>query len=275
MQLIRQDLPELNSDIRGFTKISESLDPHALTQLMNRYLTPMTNIIQAHHGTIDKYIGDCIMAFWNAPLDVPQHGREAILTAFEMRDGLKKLNAEIRAETARSGLSVPELRAGIGLNSGPGCVGNMGSEQRKTYTVLGDTVNTASRLEALSAAYGVDLVIGPETAEAAADFALLELDQVRVKGKLVPVRIFTALGDAGIGASDSFRELRSRHVALLGAYRQCDWDLATAALAACREIAPEGLAGFYDLYAHRIDEFRRQPPPADWDGVYTALSKAG
>jgi len=188
---------------------------------------------------------------------------------------LKKLNDEIQAEAAQHGTTIPDLRAGIGLNSGPGCVGNMGSKQRLTYTVLGDTVNTASRLEALSAAYGVDLVIGPETAEAAADFALLELDQVRVKGKLVPVRIFTALGDAQTGASDSFRELRSRHIALLGAYRQCDWDLASAALAACREIAPAGLNGLYDLYDHRIAEFRRQPPPSDWDGVYNALSKAG
>jgi adenylate cyclase len=270
-----RDLTIMFSDIRGFTKISESLDPQALTQLMNRYLTPMTDIVQRHHGTIDKYIGDCIMAFWNAPLDVPQHGREAILTAFDMRSALKKLNDEIQAEASRSGVSIPELHAGIGLNTGPGCVGNMGSEQRKTYTVLGDSVNTASRLEALSAAYGVDLVIGHETAAAAPDFALLELDQVRVKGKQLPVRIFTALGDAEVAASNSFRELRSRHIALLGAYRQCDWDLATAALVACRDGVPEILEGLYDLYERRIAEFRQQPPPDDWDGVYIALSKAG
>ncbi|HEX9446581.1 MAG TPA: adenylate/guanylate cyclase domain-containing protein [Dongiaceae bacterium] len=270
-----RDLTIMFSDIRGFTKISESLDPQALTQLMNRYLTPMTAVIQQHHGTIDKYIGDCIMAFWNAPLDVPDHGRAAILTAFEMRGALQKLNADIRAEAQHSGATPLELRAGIGLNSGPGCVGNMGSEQRLTYTVLGDTVNTASRLEALSAAYGVDLVIGPETAAAAPDFALLELDQVRVKGKDLPVRIFTALGDAELAASDSFRELRSRHIAMLGAYRQCDWDLAMAALVGCREVAPAGVSGLYDLYAKRIGEFRRQPPPTGWDGVYIALSKAG
>jgi adenylate cyclase len=270
-----RDLTIMFSDIRGFTKISESLDPQALTTLMNRYLTPMTAVIQRHHGTIDKYIGDCIMAFWNAPLDVPEHGREAVLTAFEMRAALAKLNSEIRAEAERNGILALELRAGIGLNTGSGCVGNMGSEQRLTYTVLGDTVNTASRLEALSAAYGVDLVIGPETAAAVPDFALLELDQVRVKGKALPVRIFTALGDAEVGASNSFRELRSRHIALLGAYRQCDWDLATAALTGCREVAPDAVAGLYDLYEKRIAEFRRQPPPAGWDGVYVALSKAG
>jgi adenylate cyclase len=270
-----RDLTIMFSDIRGFTKISESLDPQALTTLMNRYLTPMTAVIQRHHGTIDKYIGDCIMAFWNAPLDVPEHGREAILTAFEMRAALVKLNAEIRAEAERNGTLALELRAGIGLNTGPGCVGNMGSEQRLTYTVLGDTVNTASRLEALSAAYGIDLVIGPETAAAAPEFALLELDQVRVKGKALPVRIFTALGDAEIGASNSFRELRSRHITLLGAYRQCDWDLAMAALDGCREVAPDTIAGLYDLYEKRIAEFRRQPPPTGWDGVYVALSKTG
>jgi adenylate cyclase len=270
-----RDLTIMFSDIRGFTKISESLDPQTLTQLMNRYLTPMTAIIQKHHGTIDKYIGDCIMAFWNAPLDVPQHGREAILTAFEMRDALRKLNDDLRAEAERSGVPAIDLRAGIGLNTGSGCVGNMGSEQRLTYTVLGDTVNTASRLESLSAAYGIDLVLGHETAATVPEFALLELDQVRVKGKALPVRIFTALGDATMAAGNSFRELRSRHIALLGAYRQCDWDLATAALASCREVAPDVIAGLYDLYERRIAEFRLHPPAADWDGVYVAVSKTG
>jgi len=270
-----RDLTIMFSDIRGFTKISESLDPQALTQLMNRYLTPMTDIVQSHDGTIDKYIGDCIMAFWNAPLDVPEHARQALLTAFAMRAALSKLNSEFQAEAARSGIALPEIRAGIGLNSGPGCVGNMGSEQRKAYTVLGDTVNTASRLEALSASYGVDLVIGHETAAAVADFALLELDQVRVKGKALPVRIFTALGDAETANGETFRELRARHIALLGAYRQREWDLAAAALAACREVAPGGIAGLYDLYDRRIAEFRLHPPPADWDGVYVAMSKAG
>jgi adenylate cyclase len=270
-----RDLTIMFSDIRGFTKISESLDPQALTQLMNRYLTPMTAIIHTHLGTIDKYIGDCIMAFWNAPMDVPQHGREAVLAAFEMRAALRQLNAEFQAEAARNGIAVPEIRAGIGLNTGPGCVGNMGSAQRVTYTVLGDSVNTASRLEALSAAYGVDLVIGAETAAAVADFALLELDQVRVKGKAMPVRIFTALGDNAVATTDEFRELRARHIALLGAYRQCDWDVALAALAACREMAPEAFGSFYDVYERRISEFRHHPPPQDWDGVYTAMSKAG
>jgi adenylate cyclase len=270
-----RDLTIMFSDIRGFTKISESLDPHALTQLMNRYLTPMTEIVQDHHGTIDKYIGDCIMAFWNAPLDVPEHARQAILTAFAMRAALSKLNAEFQAEAAQSGVAMPEIRAGIGLNSGAGCVGNMGSEQRKTYTVLGDTVNTASRLEALSAAYGVDLVIGHETAVTVPDFAFIELDQVRVKGKALPVRIFTALGDETVAQDAAYRELRARHTALLGAYRQQDWDVAAAAIAACREVASAGIGGLYDLYERRIAEFRLHPPPADWDGVYVATSKAG
>lgn len=270
-----RELTLMFCDIRGFTKISEGLEPQELTQLMNRYLTPMTAIIQSRHGFIDKYIGDCIMAFWNAPVDVPSHGRQAISTTFEMRHQLALLNEELKSEAEKAAKTPIEIRIGIGLNSGVCSVGNFGSEQRFDYSVLGDTVNIASRLEALSPSYGVDLVIGHETAAAAPDFALLELDQVRVKGKVLPVRIFTALGDAAVANGDAFRELRARHIALLGAYRQCDWDLATAALASCRDAAPAAISGLYDLYEHRIAEFRLHPPPADWDGVYVATSKTG
>ncbi|TXH39129.1 MAG: adenylate/guanylate cyclase domain-containing protein [Rhodospirillaceae bacterium] len=270
-----RNLTVMFCDVRGFTKISENLDPQSLTQLMNRFLTPMTRSIQAHQGTIDKYIGDCVMAFWNAPLDVPQHGRQALMAAFEMRRALHHLNLTLKAEAEHGGKSVVELQIGIGLNSGPGCVGNMGSEQRLTYSVLGDTVNIASRLEALSPRYGVDLVIGEETAEAAPDFALLELDQVRVKGKQEPVRIFTALGDRTIADSTEFMKVRLTHDALLTAYRNRDWPVAMAALETCREVMPAGMAAFYDLYAERLAEFQHRPPAPDWDGVYIARSKTG
>lgn len=266
-------------DIRGFTRISERLDPQALTHLINAFLTPMTRIIQAREGTIDKYIGDCIMAFWNAPVDVADHPRQAIRAAYDMRAELGRLNAALAAEAAQAGQSDVDLRFGIGLNTGPGCVGNMGSEQRFNYSVLGDTVNIASRLESLSPSYGVDLVIGEETAAAAADFALLELDRVRVKGKALPIRIFTGLGDAEVSANPAFQALKAAQDQMLARYRAQDWDAAEAQLVECRRLA-EACAGgvlsaFYDLYAARIAAYRADPPPADWDGVYEAKSKAG
>ena len=266
-------------DIRGFTKISERLDPQALTHLVNAFLTPMTRIIQAREGTIDKYIGDCIMAFWNAPVDVADHPRQAILAAYDMRTELRRLNAALAEEAAKAGQPNADLRVGIGLNTGPGCVGNMGSEQRFNYSVLGDTVNIASRLESLSPAYGVDLVIGEETAAAADDFALLELDRVRVKGKKLPIRIYTGLGATEEAARPEFQALKAAQEEMLARYRAQDWDAAEARLAECRRlaqvIAEGGLAGFYDLYAARIAAYRADPPPADWDGVYEAKSKAG
>ena len=270
-----RDLTLMFSDIRGFTKISESLDPQALTQFINAYLTPMTGIIQTHEGTIDKYIGDCVMAFWNAPLHVERHQRKAILAAFSMRSELRKVNEKLRAEAQAAARPVIEIRAGIGLNSGPCCVGNMGSDQRFDYSVLGDTVNIASRLEALSQSYGVDLVIGEDTAGVAGDLALLEIDSVRVKGKARPIRIFTGLGDEAMAASADFIALRARHQGMLGAYRHMDWPAAATAIGECLALAPASLGLYYDMMSHRIQEFRRDPPPAGWDGVYVAKSKSG
>jgi adenylate cyclase len=282
-----RELTLMFSDIRGFTKLSESLDPQALTGLINSFLTPMTKVIQDREGFIDKYIGDCIMAFWNAPVDVPSHSEKAILAAYDMRRELRRLNAAFSAEAAKDGRPPVELQTGIGLNSGICCVGNMGSEQRLEYSVLGDAVNIASRLEALSPAYHVDLVIGEETASGAPSLALLELDRVRVKGKVLPIRIFTGLGDADFAARADFRNLEAAQERLLDSYRSQDWDGAEAALAECRLLAaslPADLPGalpddklgaFYGLYAARIAAYRADPPPADWDGVYEAKTKAG
>jgi adenylate cyclase len=270
-----RELTLMFTDIRGFTHISESLDPQALTQLMNSFLTPMTRVIQDREGFIDKYIGDCIMAFWNAPIDVPSHAQKAILAAFDMRAELKRINAMLKENAEKEDRAEVELRVGIGLNSGICCVGNMGSEQRLEYSVLGDTVNIASRLEALSPAYGVDLVIGEETASGASEFALLELDRVRVKGKVLPIRIYTGLGDRTVAATPDFQQLHDAQSRLLAHYRAQEWDQAEAALAECRGLAPALLNGLYELYERRIAHYRIDPPPADWDGVFEAKTKAG
>lgn len=270
-----RELTLMFTDIRGFTHISEALDPQALTQLMNSFLTPMTRVIQDREGFIDKYIGDCIMAFWNAPIDVPSHAQKSILAAYDMRAELKRVNASLKENAAKMDWPEVELKVGIGLNSGICCVGNMGSEQRLEYSVLGDTVNIASRLESLSPAYGVDLVIGEETASGASEFALLELDRVRVKGKILPIHIYTGLGDRSVATTPEFQKLRETQDRLLAHYRAKEWDQAEAALAECRASAPETLNGLYNLYARRIGEYRLTPPPADWDGVYEAKTKAG
>ncbi|WP_374373880.1 CHASE2 domain-containing protein [Dongia sp.] len=262
-------------DIRGFTKMSEGLDPQQLTHVINQFLTPMTGIIHRHSGTIDKYIGDCIMAFWNAPLDIAAHERKAVMAAYDMRAELIRLNETLAAEARTTDARPVTIRVGIGLNTGIACVGNMGSEQRFNYSALGDTVNIASRLESLSPAYGLDLVIGEETAEAVPDFALLEIDQVRVKGKNRPVRIYTGLGNEEVAATNSYLVLKPLHEKMLAAYRAQDWDAAEMALTAAREAAPEQLSALYDLYAERITAYRAAPPPEDWDGVFEARSKAG
>jgi len=270
-----RELTVMFTDIRGFTKMSEGLNPEELTRVINSFLTPMTTVIQKHKGTIDKYIGDCIMAFWNAPIDVASHGREAIRAAFEMRRELAALNERFKQEAKLKGVTKVKIKAGIGVNSGLCCVGNMGSDQTFNYSAMGDTVNIASRLEALSPAYKLDLVIGEETASAAPEFALLEIDQVKVKGKAVPIRIFTGLGDETVAASNSFVQLKAAHDRMLTAYREQHWGAAAAGLDACRVVAPESLLGLYEVYATRIAEYRAAPPGTGWDGVYVAKSKTG
>ena len=260
-------------DIRGFTTISEGFDAEGLTRFINRFLTPMSDVILAAGGTIDKYMGDCIMAFWNAPLDDPAHAAHACGAALAMRAALAELNASRRREAAAAGNPSADIRVGIGLNTGICCVGNMGSEHRFDYSVLGDDVNLASRLEAQSKTYGVDIVVGERTAEAAAALALLELDLIRVKGKTRPVRIYAVVGDGSAALSPDFAALKRDHAAMLAAFRSQHWAEAARHLAACREAAPAALAALLALYAERIAAFSASPPPADWDGVYVALTK--
>ncbi len=262
-----RDMTILFCDIRDFTARSEKLDAHGLTRFINRYLTPMSEVVLAHQGTIDKYIGDCIMAFWNAPLDDPAHARNACRTAAAMRAELARLNALWAGEAGAAGQLFDPVRVGIGVNTGMCCVGNMGSDQRFDYSVLGDDVNLASRLEGQSKIYGVDIVISETTRAAAPDEPALELDLIRVKGKTKPVRVFTLLGAAEAEA------LAVPHAAMLAAYRARDWGAAEAALALCRAAAPSSLAALHALYAGRISACRAAPPQADWDGVYTAAEK--
>lgn len=263
-------------DIRGFTTISEKLNAEELTHLINRFLTPMTNIIMSRQGTIDKYMGDCIMAFWNAPLDVPDHGRQGVDSALAMRDRLVLLNSELKLEAAARRQPDIEIGIGIGLNTGEACVGNVGSDQRFDYSALGDTVNLASRLEGQCKTYGVEIVVSESTKEEVEDYAILELDLITVKGKTVPIRIFTVLGDPEKAADPAFAALSEENAAMIAAFREQRWGDAAVHSAAARKQAGalgEKLDAFYALYDARIASFSKEPPPADWDGVYVSREK--
>jgi adenylate cyclase len=276
-----REMTFLFSDVRGFTAIAEEYkaDPQALTRLINRLLTPLTDRIYAHRGTIDKYMGDCVMAFWNAPLDDPEHAAHACEAALDMLRALDQLNADRRAEWQDDPAAFKDLRVGVGINTGECVVGNMGSEQRFDYTVLGDAVNLAARLESQSRSYGVDIVIGDRTAKAVEGrFALLQLDLIAVKGKSEAVRVYTIVGGADMVKDPFFQRWHAANDALLAAYRARQWDTAEARLAECRDLARRTLGeraplDFYDLYAERIAEFRRTPPEQGWDGVYRAVNK--
>ncbi len=276
-----REMTFLFSDVHGFTAIAEEYksDPQALTRLINRLLTPMTNRILARRGTIDKYMGDCVMAFWNAPIDDAEHAIHACEAARDMLLGLETLNAERLAEAGDQAHLIKPLKIGVGINTGECVVGNMGSEHRFDYTVLGDAVNLASRLESQSRTYGVDIVLGETTARAVESrFALLELDLIAVKGKSEAVRVFTIVGDAGLLTQPAYQRWHAAHDALLVAYRARQWDTAEARLVECQALASEAVgdrapSGLYMLYADRIEEFRQIPPTQDWDGVYRVATK--
>ncbi|MGB1540224.1 MAG: adenylate/guanylate cyclase domain-containing protein, partial [Rickettsiales bacterium] len=214
-------LTVLFSDIRGFTTISERFNAQELTRFINSFLTPMTNVILTQHGTVDKYMGDAIMAFWNAPLNDPDHPKNACRAALEMQVAVKELNKKLEAE-ANQAIAKEEghksdnrrhympINIGVGVNSGMCCVGNMGSEQRFDYSALGDDVNLASRLEGQSKTYGVDIVLGENTIkEIGDDFAYIELDLIQVKGKTEPVRIYALLGESELLEDPAFKEAKA------------------------------------------------------------------
>jgi adenylate cyclase len=265
------------SDVRGFTTISEQYkdDPQGLTHLMNRLLTPLTNAIVGHKGTIDKYIGDAIMAFWNAPLDDPDQEANACAAALDMLAAIERLNAERRAEAEAAGTPFLPMRVGIGINTGPCVVGNMGSDLHFNYSVLGDAVNLAARLESQTKSYGVSVLIGARTAAKVADeFAVLELDLLQVKGKTEPERIYTVLGrkDGALGAC--FAALAELNPQMLSHYRGRDWQQCLEVILRCREIGREaGLEEFYNLYVERVRRLIEAPPEPGWDGVWVAERK--
>ncbi len=279
----RKEMTFLFTDIRGFTTIAERLGAEELTRFLNSFLTPMTQVVLDRRGTIDKYIGDCIMAFWNAPLEDLQHARHACEAALAMRRALAGWNREHEQEAKAAGRSWVPVQIGIGINTGEGCVGNLGSEQRFDYSVVGDAVNLASRLEGLSKLYGADIVVGESTiaqalspagAGKADGLAALEMDLITVKGKTRPARVYTLLGSEA-GAGTELEGLIRRNGEMLAAYRAQRWDEAAALLEELlrRDTPRTRLRGLYSVYQERIRAYRAAPPAPGWDGVFVATTK--
>jgi adenylate cyclase len=265
------------SDVRGFTTISESYkhDPQGLTALMNRFLTPLTNAILARKGTIDKYMGDAIMAFWNAPLDDTEHQLNACEAAVDMLERIDVLNKQREQEAQEGGHAYIPLNVGVGLNTGTCVVGNMGSDLRFDYSVLGDSVNLASRLEGQSKEYGFPIIVGSKTALAVKDkFAILELDFIMVKGKKEPEVIYAIAGREDTAQSGRFQRLRNLTIEMLACYRSRDWEGALAAIERGRRTDDaHSLELLYDLYEARILGYQKNPPPEDWNGAFALLTK--
>lgn len=268
-----RELTVLFSDIRSFTTISEGLTPEELIQLMNDFLTPMSDLVMSHRGTIDKYMGDAMMAFWNAPLDDADHARHACTAALKMNEALVPINEQVKKKAEEIGKKPVLLNAGIGINTGPCAVGNMGSRQRFAYSTLGDAVNLASRLEGQTKLYGVNILIGESTHVSIPDFATLEFDLIQVKGKTKPVRVFHLIGDAAFAQSEKFITLKTLHDEMLESYRGQKFKKVLELCKACKPMADGKLTVFYELYEERAQGLMESPPPKDWDGVFVATSK--
>jgi adenylate cyclase len=258
-----RDLTVLFADIRNFTPLSESLTPAALTTLLNGFLTPATDVLLGAEATIDKYIGDAIMAFWSAPLEIADHRRKACLGALAMLEALDTLGAHSGAK----------LTVGVGLNAGPCCVGNFGSARRFNYSAIGDSVNVASRVEGLTKQYKVPILVTEAVRAGAADLAFVEIDAVRVVGRHEPLVLFALLGDAAVAQSPEFNRFAAAQATFLAAHRALDFPAAESALAAVQAAAPQRLAGLFALYGERLAAMRATPPAAGWDGVFEAKQK--
>ena len=253
------ELTILFSDVRGFTSISEALKPEELREYINEYLTAMSGIIRGRHrGTLDKYIGDAIMAFWGAPVDDAQHARNGVLAALDMQKECRILNDKFAAR------GWPTIKIGVGVNSGNVRVGDMGSQVRRAYTVMGDAVNVASRLEGRTKYYGVGILAGEPTRSAVKDVVFKEIDRIKVKGKDEAVGIYEPLGLEGDVERSRLDEIKLWHQTLR-AYRAQAWDQVEVSLLNLQRMNAK--CELYVLYAERVAQFRRVPPPADWDGV--------
>ena len=260
-----RELSIMFTDVRGFTTISEHYgsDVQGLTKIMNRYMTAMTSKILDNNGTLDKYIGDAQMAFWNAPLDDAEHARHAVKTALEMLGDLERFNEEIAKE------GVPAFGMGLGINTGSVVVGNMGSAQRFDYTCLGDSVNLASRLEGQSKPYHVKMIIGPKTYEYVKNiYTCIELDCLAVKGKTEGVKIYTIVPSGSVKSP-----ALTSHQYFLEYYRACRWEEATTYARMLKKAFDGELKDYYDMMIERIEEFKINPPGNNWDGVYRTNSK--
>lgn len=259
-----REMTVLFSDVRGFTTISEGMDPKQLTQLMNALLTPMTRVIHKNRGTIDKYMGDAIMSFWGAPLHDPEHARHALYAAMDMMVELKVMQTDFESR------GWPPVNIGIGLNTGNMNVGNMGSEFRMAYTVLGDSVNLGSRLEGLTKEYGVNIIVSESTKDSIPEFTFRDLDLVRVKGKNEPVAIFEPIGHKNDIDKETRSELSSYKQALKS-FRAQDWDKAEIDFFNLNRSHPDRF--LYQVYLDRVTYYRSNPPGETWDGVFTHTSK--
>ena len=273
----QRDMTIMFSDVRGFTTISEIYkdDPQGLTALMNSFLTPLTNAIINRKGTIDKYMGDAIMAFWNAPLYDASHELNACEAAVDMLDRVEQLNRERKETAAESGAPFIPIHIGVGINTGHCVVGNMGSDLRFDYSVLGDSVNLASRLEGQCKSYGLPIIVGSKTAQAAKDrFAILELDFIAVKGKKEPEVVYAIVGRDDMAKSGRFQRWRELNMKMLALYRSRDWDAALAVIEQGRAADEDNrFTTLYNVYAQRIRAFQANPPPDDWDGAYALETK--
>ena len=264
MKAVNKDLTVMFCDMRGFTNLSEKMEPTALQGLLNHLFSRLTEIIQANRGTTDKYMGDCVMAFWGAPVDTPNHAQLAVKAAMEMCIAVRKINDEHRAK------GIPEIGVGIGLNTGMMCVGNMGSDIRRSYTVIGDAVNLGSRLEGLSKNYGVEIVVSESTRKQATNFAWQELDKVRVKGKEQAVTIYWPVSSADDLPKEQADELKTWAM-LLKAYRSQDWDQCDVQMLNMQRLNAKKF--LYQLYSDRVASMRMLPMDPTWDGATNFDSK--
>ncbi|MBU3890558.1 CHASE2 domain-containing protein [Methylosinus sp. KRF6] len=255
-----RELTVLFSDLRDFSTISEGLTAQELTHFMNAYLTPMTDAILDREGTVDKYIGDAVMAFWNAPLDVADHPRKAVRAALDMRAAMARFNAERAAEAARAGRDYREAAMGVGLNLGPCSVGNMGSTRRFDYSILGDVVNLTSRLEGLCKWFRVDILVSGDLRDAAAGFAWLELGAAQVVGRSAPTRIYALAGDEAFAASEAFAAWRDEHRTMMRYHAEWDFTRARAAAARMMVIVEPHWTGCYLALEQRFAAFEAAPP---------------